>query len=128
MRKEQKFFLCKLCGNLVALVESAGVPLFCCGEMMMELSPNTADAAKEKHIPTVKVSGSEVYVEVGSVSHPMQPEHHIPWIYLQTEKGGQRKHLAVPGEAKTRFIMTDDDKPLVVFSYCNLHGLWKTMC
>ncbi len=122
---EQKFFICKHCGNLIGMVQNAGVPVVCCGEKMVELVPNTVDAAKEKHVPVVAVSGATVAVEVGSVPHPMQPEHFIDWIYLQTVQGGQRKALSVPGEAKATFALTDGDKPIAVFAYCNLHGLWK---
>jgi superoxide reductase len=67
-----------------------------------------------------------VTVQIGSVAHPMLPEHHIAWVYLQTEAGGQRKALPVPGEPKVRFRLTEDDKPLAAFAYCNLHSLWKT--
>jgi len=126
MQKEQKFFLCKHCGNLVGLINNADVPMICCGRKMTELVPNTVDAASEKHVPAVKVSGGEVSVAVGSVAHPMLPEHHIAWVYLQTEGGGQRKALAE--EPKARFLLTDDDKPVTVFAYCNLHGLWKADC
>ena len=128
MPKEQKFYLCKRCGNLVGLVDNAGVPMTCCGEEMTELKPNTVDAAHEKHLPVVKVAGGEVSVEIGSVAHPMLPEHHIAWVYAQTEQGGQRKNLNVAGEPKVRFAMTGGDRAVAVFAYCNLHGLWKMDC
>ncbi|HHW01090.1 MAG TPA: desulfoferrodoxin [Clostridiaceae bacterium] len=125
-REEQKFFICKHCGNIVGLINNAKVPLVCCGEKMTELVPNTTDASVEKHLPVVKVDGNKVTVEVGSAPHPMTEEHYISWVYIETEKGGQRKVLE-PGEKPyTEFILTDDDKVLNVFAYCNLHGLWKT--
>ena len=92
-----KFFLCRHCGNLVSMVHSSGVPMVCCGENMTELTANTADAAGEKHVPVVTVDGNTVTVKVSSVIHPMEEEHYIQWIYLETEKGGQIKHLK-PGE------------------------------
>lgn len=128
MKKEQKFFRCESCGNLVGLVDDAGIPLICCGQKMAELTPNTSDASKEKHLPLVSVSGDEVSVEIGSVTHPMQPEHHIAWVYVQTERGGQRKNLDEAGDPKVRFAVTDDDRAVAVFAYCNLHGLWKADC
>jgi len=128
MQKEQKFFLCKHCGNLVGLVDNAGIPMSCCGEKMAELTPNTVDAAQEKHLPVVRVSGSEVSVEIGSVAHPMQSEHHIAWVYVQTEHGGQRKNLDVSAEPRVRFALTGGDRAAAVFAYCNLHGLWKADC
>jgi len=125
-REEQKFFICKHCGNIVGLINNAKVPLVCCGEEMTELVPNTSDASAEKHVPVVKVNGNKVTVEIGSVPHPMTEEHYIGWVYIQTEKGGQRKVLE-PGEKPyAEFILTDDDKLQNVFAYCNLHGLWKT--
>lgn len=120
----QKFFRCKHCGNLIGLINNAGVPMMCCGEQMEELVPNTTEAATEKHIPVVTVNGDTVTVKVGSAAHPMTEEHHIEFIYLHTEKGGQRKCLTVGNEATATFKLVDD-KALEVFEYCNLHGLWK---
>lgn len=123
-RNQQKFFLCKHCGNLVGLVNNAGVPMICCGEEMTELVPNTTDAAQEKHVPVVTVDGNRVTVFIGSAVHPMTPEHSIKWIYLETKHGGQRKNLAPNQEPKAVFLL-EDDEPIAAFAYCNLHGLWK---
>jgi superoxide reductase len=54
----------------------------------------------------------------------MKEEHYIAWIYLQTEKGGQRKNLRPGGEPKAVFNL-HDDKAVAAYEYCNLHGLWK---
>lgn len=107
------------------MINDAGVPLKCCGEKMELLDPNTVEASGEKHIPVVSVNGDEITVTVGSVEHPMLPEHFIEWIYLETEKGGQRKGLKPGEKPEVKFIVTDD-KPISVYAYCNLHGLWKT--
>lgn len=122
---EQKFFVCKHCGNMVGLIHDGGVPMVCCGENMTELVPNTVDAAQEKHIPVIEVDGNTVTVKVGSVPHPMLPEHHIAWIYLQTKQGAQRKCLSVPGEPQAVFALAAGDEAVAAFEYCNLHGLWK---
>ena len=84
---------------------------------------NATDAAREKHVPVVTVEGNTVSVTVGSVEHPMTEEHYITWIYLETEKGGQRKALK-PGEAPSATFTLIDDEPVGVYEYCNLHGLW----
>jgi superoxide reductase len=125
-REQQKFYICKHCGNIVGLINNAGVPLICCGEKMTELVPNTMDASKEKHVPVVKVKGNRVTVDIGSLPHPMIKEHYIMWVYIQTEKGGQRKVLTPDEKPTAEFILTDDDKILKAFIYCNLHGLWMT--
>jgi len=123
--KEQKFFICKHCGNLVGMILESGVPIICCGEPMIELKANTVDASKEKHVPVVKVDGKTVKVDVGAVPHPMTEQHYIQWVYLQTDAGGQRKSLNPGAEPSVEFAL-GNEKPLVVFEYCNLHGLWKT--
>ena len=79
---EQKFYICEHCGNIVAMVRNAGVPVMCCGQKMTEIIPGTTDAAVEKHVPVYEVEGGLVKVKVGSVDHPMLPEHHIEWVSL----------------------------------------------
>jgi len=120
-----KFFICKHCGNMIGLVDDKGVPLVCCGEKMTELIPNTVEAAVEKHLPEVSVSGDNIEVKIGSVPHPMEEAHHITFVYVETEKGGQRKCLDIGAEPTIRFCLADD-KALAVYAYCNLHGLWVT--
>lgn len=123
---DKKFFVCKHCGNLIGMIHNSGVPIVCCGEPMTELVANTVDASVEKHIPVVTVDGNKVTAKVGSVEHPMVEEHYIQWIYLETNKGGHRKNLS-PGQApEVAFAVLEDEKPVAVFAYCNLHGLWKT--
>lgn len=123
---EPKFYICRKCGNLVGMIEASGVIMKCCGEPMEELIPGTVDASLEKHLPVVEVNGNEITVTVGSVIHPMTEEHHIAWIYLLTENGGQRKVLEHTGEPVAKFILAEGEKPVAAYEYCNLHGLWKT--
>ena len=120
-----KFYICNHCGNIITKVHDAGVPVLCCGEKMTELVPNTVEASGEKHVPVPSVSGDVVTVNVGSVDHPMIPEHFIGWVYVETEAGGQRKALK-PGDAPHLTFHVGDDKPVAVYAYCNLHGLWMT--
>jgi len=125
MSSNHKFYICGKCGNLAGLIKSKGVPMMCCGQKMDELVPNTVEASVEKHLPAVTVSGDSISVQVGSAAHPMENEHNISFVYVETEKGGQRKGLKAGDEPKLTFNFSDD-KPLAVFAYCNLHGLWKT--
>ena len=125
MKGKQKFFICKHCKNLIGLIENKGVPIVCCGDNMTELIPNTVDASGEKHLPEVTASGDNIKVQVGSVPHPMVEEHYIHFIYVETERGGQRKCLKPGDQPSTEFSFVND-KPVAVYEYCNLHGLWKT--
>ena len=119
-----KFFRCRHCGNVIHKVVDSGVPVVCCGEQMQELIPNTVDASNEKHVPAItKLSDCKLKVQVGSILHPMLPEHHICFIYVETENGGIRIDLKEKPEAE---ICVCSGKPVTVYEYCNLHGLWKT--
>ena len=119
-----KFFKCLHCGNVIEKVVDSGDPVVCCGEKMEELIPNTVEASGEKHIPVVSVvDDCHIKVEVGSVAHPMLPEHHIAFVYVETENGGIRINLTDKPEA---VVCTCGAKPIAVYEYCNLHGLWKT--
>ena len=119
-----KFYRCEKCGNLAGLINASGVPMVCCGQKMTALEAGAVEASREKHIPEVTVDGDTVKVTVGSVIHPMVEEHSILWIYLETDKGGARKSLA-PGEAPEAIFRLADERPVAVYAYCNLHGLWK---
>lgn len=121
----KKFFRCAHCGNIVEMVVESGVPVVCCGENMQLLEPNTTDAAVEKHVPVVEVAGKEVTVKVGSVEHPMMPEHHIELIILETNLGTQKKYLDPAGKPVAQFALLDGEKVVAAYEYCNLHGFWK---
>ena len=92
---------------------------------MAELKPNTVDASIEKHLPVVDISDGIVSIKIGSVSHPMEDVHHIAFIYLKTNQGCLLKCLN-PGATPELAFHCLDDMPTAVYSYCNLHGLWKT--
>ena len=107
-----KFYKCNHCGNVIEKVVDSKVPVVCCGENMVELIPNTVDASTEKHVPVVtRLNDCKIKVEVGSVAHPMLPEHHIAFIYVETENGGIRINLKDKPEA---VICTCSDNPIAV--------------
>ncbi len=121
-----RFFLCTTCGNVVVKAIDSGVKVVCCGKEMQEITPKTSDTWMEKHLPVVEhIDDCTVKVKVGSIPHPMTKEHHIVFIYLETEHGGQIQYLDPEGPAEAYFCGCKD-KPVAVYEYCNLHGLWKT--
>lgn len=119
-----KFYVCEHCGNKITFVEDKGVPVMCCGQKMTELVPNTTDAAQEKHVPVVEQDGDKIIVKVSSVAHPMQEEHSIQWIAVETDKGSQIKYLKPEDKPEAEFNIAGE-KLAAVYEYCNLHGLWK---
>lgn len=123
MSNQRKFLKCEHCGNMVGVIEDSGVPIICCGQPMTELTANTADAAREKHVPAVTRKDGVLNVTVGSVEHPMLKEHHISWIAVAQNGKTQRQILDVPGSPCARFCV--EEGPATVYAYCNLHGLWS---
>jgi superoxide reductase len=122
MKANIAFYRCEVCGNMVELIKVGGGQLVCCGKPMTKLEPNTTDASQEKHVPVAMRKDGKIYVEVGSVAHPMTAEHYIEWIALVTDKDTERIFLS-PGDAPKAVFCDKPDAD--VYAYCNLHGLWK---
>lgn len=120
-----KFYICEHCKNIIVHANNSGVPVFCCGQKMSEIVPGSVDAAVEKHVPEVKVEGNVVRAFVGSVEHPMVEEHFIQWLVLECENGFQLKKLQPGQKPEAVFVLAEGEKPVAVYEWCNLHGLWK---
>ena len=112
-----KVFKCTKCGNMISYLEKDACDVKCCGETMVEITPNTTDAAGEKHVPVIEVDGNIVTVKVGSVAHPMMEEHSIRWVVLETEQGRQRKTLKPGDEPVAVFAIADGDKAVEAYEY-----------
>ena len=119
-----RIFLSEDKKTMAMLILKGTDEIICNGAPMKQLVANTTDAAQEKHVPVVEVDGKKITIKVGSVAHPMTDAHLIQWIYLQTKKGGQYRHLTPVDKPEATFIVADDDEPVAAYEYCNLHGLW----
>lgn len=118
-----KFFKCNNDGLLIPVSH-----VFTGEEVLKdakEITPNSVDAAPEKHLPVVTINGNTVSVNVGTVEHPMTEEHSITTVILETQNGGQYKYLKAGSEPIVHFTLYSSDKPIAAYAYCNLHGLWK---
>ena len=123
MKYEREFLKCNKCGNIAALLENKGPKLVCCGQEMSLLTPNTVDAAAEKHVPAAELKDGMLHVKVGAVPHPHTKEHHIAWISVAQDSMTQRIKLDEESEAAAQFQLTEGDSA-TVYAFCNLHGLW----
>jgi len=121
---KRKFLLCRRCGNLIEMINDSGVTPICCGTDMNELTPNSVEAATEKHIPVVEIDGNIAKVTVGSTLHPMEEAHYIEWIYLETSIGIKRVKLNPKEEPIASFALLEEETVVSAYAYCNLHGLW----
>lgn len=119
-----KFYICDKCLNIITFLNDSGVTPICCGDKLKELLPNTVDATKEKHVPYVEIKDCDVMIQVGQDKHPMQEDHFIKFIVLETDKMSYTVYLKPNDEPVCHFKICKDEKPLRVYEYCNVHGLW----
>lgn len=122
---KRKFLICRHCGNLVEMIEDSSANITCCGEVMEEIVANTTEAATEKHIPVYTENENEVTITVGETIHPMEDNHYIKWINVETNKGHYHFNLKPGMDPIVKFRKDATENILRIFSYCNLHGLWK---
>ena len=121
-----KLLKCAICGNIVEMVEDHKVPVMCCGKPMAELKANTTDGALEKHVPVAEIVDGNVVVKVGSVEHPMLPEHYITMILVEFGGHVYRANLSAGQKPEAVFALNGYKGLVTVYEFCNLHGLWKT--
>ena len=122
---KQKFYICRHCGNIIALIRDKGVPVYCCGEKMQALEPGPTEASGEKHTPQYEVAGNTVRVTVGAVEHPMTEQHYIEWVCMETDCGIQYAHLEPEDAPKATFPLRDGEHVRAVYAFCNQHDLWR---
>jgi superoxide reductase len=93
---------------------------------MVELVAGAVDAALEKHVPAVTREDGCIHVNIGSVDHPMTPDHFIQFICLVKAQGYEIHPLQDTDAPATDFYLAEGEEAIAVYEYCNLHGLWKT--
>lgn len=94
----------------------------CCGKPMTLLKENSVDAAKEKHVPVIEKTAGGYLVKIGSVPHPMTPEHWIVAIELIADGQVLRQNLTPSDKPEATFLTNATN--VTAREFCNLHGLW----
>ena len=103
-----KFYICEHCGNLVT---TAG------------LLRRKDEGAAPQHRGSQRRKAS-----AGGRALRQHPHRHGGCgggLFVETENGGQLRYLA-PGQAPKAVFELGGEKPVAVYAYCNLHGLWMT--
>lgn len=118
MTNELKLKKCNICGRIVEVKDDE--PVICCGQEMVDVIPNSVDAAVEKHVPTYERVEDEIYVKV---NHVMEKEHYIEWLTMVANGETTKVELFPEQEASARFKYVKGAK---LYAYCNKHGLWTT--
>ncbi len=123
MTQKYEVYKCELCGNVVEVLHSGKGELVCCGQPMRLLEEQTAEQAKEKHVPVIEETAEGIRVKVGSVPHPMEEKHYIEWIEIITNQGTCKKFLKPGDTPEAEFEEVQGLQK--VREYCNIHNLWK---
>jgi len=116
-------YKCEICGNVVEVLTAGEGALVCCGQVMELLAAKTADEGREKHVPVIEKVEDGFTVKVGSVPHPMEPDHWIEWIEVLADGKAYRQFLE-PGQAPEAFFCVDATN-VTAREHCNKHGLWR---
>jgi superoxide reductase len=124
MAERLQVYKCELCGNIVEVFHAGQGELVCCGQPMNLLAENTVDAAVEKHVPVIEQTDHGIKVTVGSVPHPMEPEHYIEWIEVVVDGKAYTEFLN-PGDPPEATFCVEGDQ-ITAREYCNKHGHWKS--
>ena len=125
MTSKLELYKCKVCTNLIEVVNDGVGTLVCCNEemnLLQTLMPNETDA-HYAHLEILDEMTKKI-----TFNHPMNQEHYIEFIEVisKDEKYVKRKYLCI------------DEKPEIVFKceckegfwvrvYCNIHGVLKTV-
>lgn len=68
---EQKFYLCKKCGNLAGMLNDSGAEIKCCDSSMDRLTAVSMGQV------SVRADGDKIYVDFSKVPHTVGHDHHI---------------------------------------------------
>ncbi|MCD6304057.1 MAG: desulfoferrodoxin [Planctomycetes bacterium] len=124
MAEKLAVYKCRLCGNVVEVLDGGEGELVCCGQPMEMLTEQTEDASREKHVPHIEAVAGGVKVRVGlNAAHPMTEQHWIQWIELLADGRAYRQFLR-PGDEPEAFFPVSAEGA-TAREMCNVHGLWK---
>lgn len=115
---------CIKCGALVKVIVDCNCGdcgIMCCGKHMDIVSANSVDANVEKHVPNYEKNGDNIVI---TVNHVMDSDHYIEWILVKMENEN-RELLLKPCD--NPIMVVPYEKDAIIYSYCNKHGLWKTV-
>ncbi len=121
---ETRFYSCPTCDTIVGMIRDGGMPMSCCGSEMEPMPIHHAGDAGDAHaLPHVTRDEYRIHVTVGCDDTACTPPD---WIYLATDRGGQRKNVA--GEEgcppRVSFALADET-PCAVYAYSDKYGLWE---
>ena len=96
----------------------------CCGEEMKELTLNTDESLEDTHLPVIARKDGKLYAYAGAYAHPMEADHYIEAMIMESETSDRVVYFKPGEEAKVPFV--PGEAVMAVYAYCSKDGLWKT--
>lgn len=128
MAKQNGIYKCRVCGNVVSVIEAHQGVLVCCGKEMELLEEKTSEIeGKEKHVPIIGKTENGVKVKIGSMPHPMEEGHYIELIQIIKDGNVIIGKRLKPGDKPEAEFCLAYTKGLKSRELCNVHGLWVSM-
>ncbi|MBQ8576390.1 MAG: hypothetical protein IJ449_00260 [Clostridia bacterium] len=126
--QKPRFYRCSVCGTVVGRIHDTGTALSCCGGNMEHLVPHRAgDPGEELCLPNVTRDEYRIHVTAGDGGKSA-----VEWVYLATDRGGQRKcscnsvkNPDVMPQANDITFALAGEMPQAVYAYCGEQGLWE---
>ena len=118
-----KFKKCLKCNNIIEVITKCNSDnkIICCENEMVDIIPNSAEASFEKHLPVYELDESNIKIRV---NHVMESDHYIAWILVKGKNKVVKKDF---NENDIPELLVPYEKGSFIYSYCNKHGLWKTV-
>ena len=130
MTKLKEIYKCQVCENVTEVLHGGVGEFVCCEKPMRKQDLKREDKGSEKHVPVIKELPAKVCdgkdgfkVKVGEVDHPMEEDHFIEWIEINTSDGKSGKQFLNPEDKPEATFHTREEVDSVR-AYCNIHGLW----
>lgn len=82
----------------------------------------TDETKYEKHLPYVIKNDNNIIISVGEITHPMEDNHYISHVIIMDNDKLSKYEFNPNEEIKIVYNKTRD---LIIYAYCNTHGLFK---
>lgn len=132
MTKQKQIYKCNICGNVIEVLHIGPGELICCNQPMELMALKNKEEGTEKHLPIIEELPANVCrdkdgfkIRVGKEEHPMEDNHYIEWIEINTIDGKSGKKFLKPKDKPESDFYTRM-KVTAIRTYCNVHGLWET--
>ena len=105
MTEQNQIYKCNICGNITEVLHVGVGELVCCGQPMELISAKEEEEGREKHLPVVQELPANdccdkdgFKVKIGEIEHPMEENHYIEWIEINTIDNKSGKKFLKPEE------------------------------